>query len=47
MRKQGHAVIVWTPDELGESISVDQMEDACIQAGNRVLDDAGEFCSCG
>ena len=33
IRKRGFAVIVWAPDEMGDEVSADDMEDMSIQRG--------------
>ena len=38
LREEGHAVIIWTPEELGEC-PTDQIEDISIERGWSVIED--------
>jgi hypothetical protein len=33
IRKRGFAVIIWSPDEMGDEVNSDDMEDISIQRG--------------
>ena len=33
IRKRGFAVIIWSPDEMGDEVNSDEMEDISIQRG--------------
>jgi len=39
LQRHGYAVIVWTPGELDDVLSQDEMEEICIVAGNNALAD--------
>ena len=38
LRDEGHAVIIWTPEELGTA-SANRVQDRSIQLGQEVIDD--------
>lgn len=38
LRHQGYAVIIWSPEELGDA-SVNQVQDRSIELGHRVIED--------
>jgi len=38
---EGYAVIVWTPEELGD-VSARLVEDRCIELGHQIIDDLTE-----
>lgn len=41
LRAEGYSIVLWTPEELGET-NVDHLEDVVIERGNNFISDTKE-----